>query len=336
MSNPLIEKLMKNTTLKDTEILSKSDVFLPKKFYDTKIPILNLALSGSVDGGLFAGVTIIAGPSKHFKSKIALTMLNGFLSDNDNGVGLVYDNEFGTPKEYFDASDIDKDRVVHSPIMNIEELKFDIIKQVSNISKRDEVAILIDSLGNMASKKELEDALKENSAMDMTRAKALKSVFRMITPYLHMRDIPLIGINHTYQTQEIYSKAVVSGGSGGYYSADNIWIIGRRQTKEGDDVIGYEFIINIEKSRFVKEKSHFPLTVTFEGGIDKWSGMLDIALELGYIAKPSNGWYQVVDQETGELLEPKRRAKDFVNNDEIWKSVMTDKFKKSLSEKYKL
>jgi len=212
MSNPLIEKLMKNTTLKDTEILSKSDVFLPKKFYDTKIPILNLALSGSVDGGLFAGVTIIAGPSKHFKSKIALTMLNGFLSDNDNGVGLVYDNEFGTPKEYFDASDIDKDRVVHSPIMNIEELKFDIIKQVSNISKRDEVAILIDSLGNMASKKELEDALKENSAMDMTRAKALKSVFRMITPYLHMRDIPLIGINHTYQTQETYSKAVVSGG----------------------------------------------------------------------------------------------------------------------------
>jgi hypothetical protein len=212
MVNPLIEKLMKNTTLKDTEILSKSDVFLPKKFYDTKIPILNLALSGSVDGGLFAGVTIIAGPSKHFKSKIALTMLNGFLSDNDNGVGLVYDNEFGTPKEYFDASDIDKDRVVHSPIMNIEELKFDIIKQVSNISKRDEVAILIDSLGNMASKKELEDALKENSAMDMTRAKALKSVFRMITPYLHMRDIPLIGINHTYQTQETYSKAVVSGG----------------------------------------------------------------------------------------------------------------------------
>lgn len=212
MANPLIEKLMKNTTLKDTEILSKSDVFLPKKFYDTKIPILNLALSGSVDGGLFAGVTIIAGPSKHFKSKIALTMLNGFLSDNDNGVGLVYDNEFGTPKEYFDASDIDKDRVVHSPIMNIEELKFDIIKQVSNISKKDEVAILIDSLGNMASKKELEDALKENSAMDMTRAKALKSVFRMITPYLHMRDIPLIGINHTYQTQETYSKAVVSGG----------------------------------------------------------------------------------------------------------------------------
>ena len=212
MANPLIEKLMKNTTLKDTEILSKSDVFLPKKFYDTKIPILNLALSGSVDGGLFAGVTIIAGPSKHFKSKIALTMLNGFLSDNDNGVGLVYDNEFGTPKEYFDASDIDKDRVVHSPIMNIEELKFDIIKQVSNISKKDEVAILIDSLGNMASKKELEDALKENSAMDMTRAKALKSVFRMITPYLHMRDIPLIGINHTYQTQDLFSKQVGGGG----------------------------------------------------------------------------------------------------------------------------
>ena len=66
----------------------------------------------------------------------------------------------------------------------------------------------------------------------------------------------------------VLENGVVTHNTGSYYSADNIWIIGRRQTKEGDDVIGYEFIINIEKSRFVKEKSQFPLTVTFEGGID--------------------------------------------------------------------
>ena len=88
----------------------------------------------------------------------------------------------------------------------------------------------------------------------------------------------------------VCSKDVVGGGTGIYYSADNIWIIGRRQQKTGTEVTGYEFVINIEKSRYVKEKSKIPISVSWEGGIEEFSGLLDVALAGGYVVKPSNGW----------------------------------------------
>jgi len=84
----------------------------------------------------------------------------------------------------------------------------------------------------------------------------------MVTPYLTMKNIPLLAVNHTYNTIEMYSKAVVSGGTGVVYSADNVWIIGRQQDKDGSEVKGYHFIINVEKSRFVKEKSKIPISVS--------------------------------------------------------------------------
>jgi hypothetical protein len=88
--------------------------------------------------------------------------------------------------------DIDMERVLHTPITDLEELKFDLVSQLSNLDKGDKVIIIVDSLGQLASKKELDDALAEKSTQDMTRAKVMKSVFRMINPHLNMKDIPLI------------------------------------------------------------------------------------------------------------------------------------------------
>ena len=124
---------------------------------------------------------------------------------------------------------------------------------MENIDRGDKVCIVIDSIGNLASKKELEDALNDKSVADMSRAKALKGLFRMVTPYLTMKNVPLLAVNHTYQEIGLFPKAVVSGGTGIYYSADNIWIIGRKQEKQGTEIKGYHFIINVEKSRFVKK-----------------------------------------------------------------------------------
>ena len=144
----------------------------------------------------------------------------------------------------------------------------------------------------------------------MSRAKALKGLFRMITPYLNMKDIPLLAVNHTYKEIGLFPKDVVSGGTGIYYSADNIWIIGRQQDKQGTEIKGYHFVINVEKSRYVREKSKIPISVSWDGGVQRWSGILDIAIAGNYVAKPSNGWYCRVDRSTGELLEPKVREKD--------------------------
>lgn len=332
----LMNKLRKNTTIKDSDILEDSKFFTAKDLIPTTVPAVNIALSGQINGGFTPGLTIWAGPSKHFKTSFSLLMAKAYMDKYRDSVVLFYDSEFGTPQSYFDTFGIDKSRVLHTPITDVEQLKFDVMAQLENINRGDRVMIVIDSVGNLASKKEVEDALKQNSAADMTRAKQLKSLFRMVTPHLNLKDIPMVVVNHTYMTQEMFSKPVVSGGTGIYYSADNIYIIGRQQEKEGSDIVGYNFIINVEKSRFVKEKSKIPIEVTWEEGISKWSGLLDLALESGHVIKPKNGWYQKVDMETGEIFDKSYRMNDTYNFS-FWHPILIcPKFVKFIEDKYRV
>jgi hypothetical protein len=157
------------------------------------------------------------------------------------------------------------------------------------------------------------------SVADMSRAKQMKSLFRMITPHLNLKDIPLVAVNHTYKEIGLYPKDIVSGGTGAYYSADAIWIIGRQQEKAGTEIMGYHLIINIEKSRHIREKSKIPVTVTFEGGISKWSGLMEVAEQGGYTTKPNLGWYEGVNPKTGEILTTNKiRAKEVLESSEFW------------------
>jgi RecA/RadA recombinase len=330
----LLNKLRKNTTIKDSDILADSKFFNAKDMVATTVPAINIALSGKINGGFVPGLTIWAGPSKHFKTSFSLLMAKAYMDKYADAVMLFYDSEFGTPQAYFDSFGIDTSRVLHTPITDVEQLKFDIMQQLGEIKRGDHVIVVVDSVGNLASKKEVEDALKQNSAADMTRAKQLKSLFRMVTPHLNLKDIPLVVVNHTYQTQEMYSKAVVSGGTGIYYSADNIFIIGRQQEKDGKDVTGYNFIINIEKSRFVKEKSKIPIEVSWDKGISKWSGLMDMALESGHVIKPKVGWFQKVDMTTGEIFDKNWRMADTYTS-EFWIPIlMCPKFNEFIEKKY--
>jgi RecA/RadA recombinase len=318
----LLDKLVKNSTIKMTAQLTESTVFGKKEMATTPVPMVNVALSGDPDGGLSPGLLVLAGPSKHFKSAFALLTASAYMKKYDDAVLLFYDSEFGTPQAYFETFGIDMDRVVHTPITNVEELKFDISNQLDQIEKKDHVIVIIDSVGNLASKKEVEDAMNEKSVADMSRAKSLKSLFRIVTPHLNLKDIPLIAVNHTYQEIGLFPKAIVSGGTGIYYSADAIWIIGRQQDKVGTEIQGYHFVINIEKSRHVKEKSKIPISVSWEGGIVKWSGLMDVAEKGGYLRKPKVGWYEAVDPSTGEIISDKlMRAKDVNNNEEFWQMM---------------
>jgi len=323
--NKLLDRIKQNSTIKETDILTESKFFNEQDMIQTSVPAVNVALSGRLDGGLTPGLTVFAGPSKHFKTAFAMLLAKSYLDKYDDGVVLFYDSEFGAPQSYFETFEIDTSRVVHSPISDIEQLKHDIMQQLNTFERDDHVMIIVDSVGNLASKKEVEDALEGKSVADMTRAKQMKSLFRMITPHLTIKDIPAIVVNHTYKEIGLFPKDVVSGGTGIYYSADNIFIIGRRQQKTGSEVTGYEFVINVEKSRFVREKSRIPVEVTWEDGLSKWSGLLDMGLASGHVIKPSNGWYQKADPDTGEILpEVKVRLKD-TQKKEFWLPILSDK-----------
>ena len=332
----LLDKIKGNSTIKDSEILSKSKFFTKKDMIPTSIPAINIALSGRLDGGLTPGLTMWAGPSKHFKTAFSLLMANAYMAKYEDAVLLFYDSEFGTPQSYFDSFGIDTERVVHTPITDVEQLKFDIMKQLEGIERGDRVMIIIDSIGNLASKKEVEDALDGKSVADMSRAKQIKSLFRMVTPHLTLKDIPMVVVNHTYMTMEMYAKPVVGGGTGSYYSADNIFILGRQQEKDGTELSGYNFIINVEKSRYVREKSKIPVTVKFDGGISRWSGLLDMALETGHVIKPSVGWFFRVNTATGEIEERKWRIKETDSKD-FWLQLLTDKtFQQAIQDRYQI
>jgi len=332
----LLEKLKKSSRTTGAEVLADSKLFGEKELTTTSVPMVNVALSGSIDGGLASGLTVLAGPSKHFKTSFALLMASAYLKKYKDAVLLFYDSEFGSPQSYFEAFDVDTSRVLHTPVTNIEELKFDLVHQLNEIERKDKVIIIIDSVGNIASKKEVEDAENMKSVADMTRAKALKGLFRMITPMLTLKDVPLVAVNHTYMEQGLFPKQIVSGGTGVMYSADNVWIIGRRQDKVGTEVVGYDFVVNVEKSRFVKEKSKIPISVTWEGGISKWSGLTEVGIETGYVIKPKNGWYQAKNPATGEELSGNVRMKDTLKKD-FWDNIFenTD-FAEHIEKRYKV
>ena len=319
----ILDKIKKNSTIKDSAILANSKFFTKKDMIPTSIPVINVALSGRLDGGLTPGLTMWAGPSKHFKTAFSLLMAKSYLDKYEDAALLFYDSEFGTPQSYFDSFGIDTDRVLHTPVTDVEQLKFDIMQQLQGLERGERLMIVIDSIGNLASKKEVEDALDGKSVADMSRAKQMKSLFRMVTPHLTLKDIPMVVVNHTYKEIGLYPKDIVGGGTGSYYSADNIFILGRQQEKDGTEVTGYNFIINVEKSRYVKEKSKIPVAVSFDGGISKWSGLLDIALESGYVVKPSNGWYSKVDED-GVVEDKKYRLKE-TDTKEFWMPILTNK-----------
>lgn len=320
-----------------SDALADSDVYQDKDVTNIDgAPVMNIALGGDLDSGLGAGVTILAGPSKHFKSNTALLAVAAYLKKHPDGMCLFYDSEFGAPPSYWANFGIDVNRVLHTKIENVEDLKFDLPQKLEEIKRGDKVIVLVDSIGNLASKKEVNDAIDGKATTDMTRAREMKSLFRIVTPKIKIRNIPALFIAHTYNTMEMFSKAVVSGGTGLYYSADTIIIFGRQQEKDGTDLAGYNFILNVEKSRFVREKSKIPLTVMFETGINKYSGILDLALESGHVIKPKNGYYSLVDMETGEFDEkgvklPRTQTEDFLG-----KVLKDESFKEYIRKRYQL
>lgn len=332
----LLDKIKKNCTIKDSALLEKSKVFNNRDTISTSIPVLNIAFSGRIDGGFSSGITTWAGVSKMFKTGFSLLMAKSYMDKYPDSYLIFYDSEFGSPINYFNNFSLDLNRIFHIPLTDIEQLKFDLMQQLDGFERDDKVIIIIDSIGNLASRKEIDDAMDGKSVADMSRAKQIKSLFRMITPHLVIKDIPLIVINHVYKEIGLYPKDIIGGGTGSVYSSDNIYILGRQQEKDEKELSGYNFIINVEKSRFVKEKSKIPISISFEHGALKYSGLLDIALELGWVIKPVQGWYSKVNKTTGEIEDKKYRAKD-TNTKEFWDSILnSEEFKNDIYNRYSI
>lgn len=335
----LMQRLLKATTRDDVATLSESALFNEKDFAPTSVPILNVALSGRVKGGLPSGILSIAAESKHFKTNFALLLVAAYLRKHKDAVCVLLDAEFGITPEYLLSFGIDPTRVIHVPIYHIEQLTFEFASQLKEIKRNEKVVFLVDSIGNLASKKEVENAENENSAADMTRARALKSMFRIITPHFQGKNIPCIVINHTYNEIGMFPKQIMGGGQGGMLSSNTVLFISKAQDKDGTELTGFKFTLIVEKSRFVVEKSKFPIHVSFAGGVQAMSGIFELALESGDLISPTKGFYQMVNKDTGEVLYDSkkfRRAELEATNQYLMEILKRKSFRDFVEDTYML
>lgn len=337
MANSLLERMLKTGSTSISAVMSESRFFQDPEYIQTQHPMLNIAFSGKVDGGLVPGLTVFAGNSKTFKSALALYCLKAYMDKYSDAIGVLYDTEFGITEEYIKSFGLDPTRIIHIPIEHIEQLKFDFVKKLDSLGTDDRIMFIVDSIGQISSKKEVEDTTDEKSTTDMTRAKAIRSLLRLVTIRLRLKDIPCIMINHVYESiGGMYPTTIIPGGTAMTYAPSTILIVTKSQEKEGTELSGWNFNINVHKSRFVKEKAKLTFQVMYETGINRWSGLLDLAVESGDLVKPSNGWYQLVDDRTGEVLGPKMRGADTQSDTVLGKIVKREKFKQFIIDKYRL
>nr|DAM80132.1 MAG TPA: Recombination and repair protein [Caudoviricetes sp.] len=208
----LLNKLKASTKNKLVNVLSESDVFNVKDCATTPIPALNLILSGDVLGGLPTGITTIAAPSAHFKTILGLFMVASYMRKYDDAVCIFYDSEGGVTQQTFESMGVSADRILHVPVSDIGQLRTEITNHLININRGDHVIIFIDSIGMLPSLKEVSDAEDGKNVADMTRAKDMGSLFRIMNAKSVVLNIPIVVINAVYQTLEMYSKTEMKGG----------------------------------------------------------------------------------------------------------------------------
>lgn len=318
----------------NASIIEESDFFNNVEYITTDVPMLNVAFSGKVDGGFFGGLTTIAGPSRHFKSSFGLVAMKAFLDKYEDGFVMFYDSEGGITTDYLRSFGIDTRRVVHCFVSDVETLKHLFVTTLDELDAKSHVMFFVDSLGNLSSKREHDNAVNQNTAADFTRAKEIKSLTRLINSKLKLKRIPCIMINHSYKTMELYSKDVVGGGTGVMYSSDVVLVVGSRSQEKSDDktLAGWNFTITVDKSRLVKERVKVPIRVTFDKGISKYSGLSEVATDLGVISRiRGRGISYVFKNKNG--LEVVTSEENIDIDETFWSSVFEQSNLKELIEK---
>ncbi len=300
-----LAKIASKASNRTVNVLSNSGFINKEVLVKLPIPALNLAHSGRFDGGLTYGSHQIVGESKTFKTLFGIIQCKAFQDVYPEGTVIFLDAEFGANEKYWLSCGIDMNRVIHIPVANVEEYSNMVITLLEQLGDDDKVIFFTDSVGQLGSRKELQNTLEdEANKQDFTRAKSLNSFWRLSVPLINLHKVPFIWIGGVYDTMDKYDPVAVSGGKKGYLGADNIWYVARSKFKEKvagtnddgkatnkEEQTGHIFTIKVIKGRFVRENAAIPVCVRNNGGIDKYFGILEIARAVGAVEMPRSGWY---------------------------------------------
>ena len=266
-------------------------------FIGTGSYILNAQLSGSIYGGIPNNrVTAIAGEQATGKTFYAIGIASTFLNDHPDGAVFYFDSEAAATPDLFRDRGLDAARVWHFPIDTIEEFRTQMIRILDNLLKTPEkdrkpLLIILDSLGLLASQKELQDAMDDKQVRDMTKSQTIKSVFRIITSKLGKLKIPMIVTNHTYKTMNPYGDPTdMGGGSGLKYAASTIITLTKSKEKDSSkEIIGNIIKVKTYKSRLTKENTQIATRLFFDSrGLDEYYGLLELGEKHGIFIRKGN------------------------------------------------
>ena len=252
-------------------------------FIDTGSYILNALLSGSLYGGLPANkITALAGESATGKTYFLMGIVKNFL-DKDPNAGVIYfESESAITKQMVIDRGIDANRIVVQPVTTVQEFRTQSLKILDmylaqNEADRKPLFLCLDSLGMLSTTKEVEDTADGKETRDMTRAQVLKAAFRVLTLKLGRAKVPMVVTNHTYESMGLFSTKEMGGGSGLKYAASSIVYLSKKKEKNGTEVIGNIIHCKNHKSRLTKENKIVDVRLTYDKGLDRYYGLLEIA-----------------------------------------------------------
>ena len=263
-------------------------------YIDTGSYIFNALLSGSIYGGLPSNkITALAGESATGKTYFAMGIVKTFLDSNPDAGVIYFESESAITKELIVGRGIDADRMVIVPVSTVQEFRHSVLKildsyLLQNESDRQPLFLCLDSLGMLSTTKEMEDTSQGKETRDMTRAQVLKAAFRVLTLKLGRAKVPMLVTNHTYDVVgSMFPTKEMGGGSGLKYAASSIIYLSKKKEKDGTEVIGNIIHCKNHKSRLTVENKMVDVRLTYDKGLDRHYGLLELAEKHGVFKKVS-------------------------------------------------
>ena len=259
---------------------------------DTGSYIMNAVLSGSLYGGVPNNkITAFAGESATGKTFFVLGVIKTFLEQNQDGGVIYFDTEAAVTKKMMSDRGIDTKRVAIVEPQSIEEFRTQAVRMLDQYIEGKEqppMMMVLDSLGMLSSEKELEDTASGANKRDMTKAQLLRGTFRVLSLKLAKANVPLLVTNHVYDVVGAYVPTKeISGGSGLKYAASSICMLTKKKDKDGTDIVGNIIKVKMHKSRFTKENKVVETKLSYDSGLDRYYGLLDLAEKYDIIKKVS-------------------------------------------------
>lgn len=262
---------------------------------DTGSYSLNALISGSLYGGIPSNkITGIAGDPATGKTFYLLQVVKSFLAAHPENEAIIFDSETAISISDLVSRDIDISRVAIEDVATIEEFRTKACNVIdayaASKKKFDEPRLLValDSLGNLSSNKEVADISSGSDTRDMTKAQLLRAAFRVLTIKCGKCNVPMIVNNHVYASIGGNShEKTMAGGGGLIYAASTIIFLSKAQLKTDEGIVGAIISAKTAKSRLTKERQSVKTLLNFETGLDRYYGLIDMALESGVFKKIS-------------------------------------------------